>query len=77
MFVDTLIGLAEPVHSYFLWRPTLRDPDDEMVLEAAVNGRADAIISFNHKDFGDVPASFGIALLKPHEAVRSLRHEPQ
>jgi putative PIN family toxin of toxin-antitoxin system len=77
VFVETLIGLAEGVQSYFLWRPLLRDPDDEMVLEAAVNGRADAIVSFNHKDFGNVPASFGIAVLKPHEALRSLRHEQQ
>jgi hypothetical protein len=43
--------VAEPVRLSFLWRPTLRDPDDDMVLEAAVNGRADAIVTFNHRDF--------------------------
>jgi predicted nucleic acid-binding protein len=33
--------MAEPVPTHFLWRPQLRDPNDEVVLEAAVNGRAD------------------------------------
>jgi hypothetical protein len=36
------------------WRPQLRDPDDELVLEAAVNGRADALVTDNVKDFRDV-----------------------
>ncbi|MDR0996030.1 MAG: putative toxin-antitoxin system toxin component, PIN family [Zoogloeaceae bacterium] len=71
-FVDTLISLAEPVHIRYQWRPSVRDPGDEMVLEAAVNGRADAIVSFNHKDYGNAPASFGIALLLPSDDLRSL-----
>jgi len=36
------------------WRPQLRDPDDGLVLEAAVNGRADALVTDNVKDFRDV-----------------------
>jgi putative PIN family toxin of toxin-antitoxin system len=74
-FAWTLIDRSEKIKNYFMWRPLLRDPDDEMVLEAAINGRADAIVSFNHKDFGNVPASFNIALLKPAEALRSFYHE--
>jgi putative PIN family toxin of toxin-antitoxin system len=42
-FLDGLAALLLPVVPYFLWRPLLRDPDDEMVLDAAVNGRADTI----------------------------------
>jgi len=38
-----------------VWRPLLRDPANEMVLEAAVNGRAAAIVTFNQRDFGVVP----------------------
>ena len=41
--------------SRFLWRPKLRDPSDEMVLEAAINGSADALVTFNRRDFGDTP----------------------
>lgn len=60
------------VESHFVWRPQLRDPADEMVLEAAVNGQADAIVSFNHRDFGTAPARFGLALLLPQDAFRRL-----
>lgn len=35
-----ILAMIEPVETHFLWRPRLRDPADEMVLEAAVNGRA-------------------------------------
>jgi len=44
-----------------------------MVLEAAVNGRADAIVTFNRKDYGAVPGRFGIAILSPAEALRRVR----
>jgi len=43
-----------------------------MVLDAAVNGRADAIVTFNRRDYGDVPAEFGIGLLLPQEALRRI-----
>ena len=38
IFVDAVLAMVEPVESYFMWRPLLRDPADEMVVEAAVNG---------------------------------------
>lgn len=43
IFVDAVLAIIEPVESYFIWRPLLRDPAGEMVLEAAANGHADAI----------------------------------
>lgn len=70
--VSALCAVAEPVRSWFLWRPQLRDPGDEMVLEAAVNGGADALVTFNQRDFGDVPGSFGIELLSPRQALRRI-----
>jgi predicted nucleic acid-binding protein len=42
-----------------------------MVLEAAVNGRAHAIITFNLRDFGQAPARFGVALCTPSQFLRS------
>jgi hypothetical protein len=45
--LDVLAAVAEPVESHFLWRPRLRDANDDMVLEAAVNGHVDAIATFN------------------------------
>ena len=70
--VSALCAVSEPVHARYLWRPQLRDPADEMVLETAVNGRADALVTFNRRDFGDVPAQFGVALQSPQETLRSL-----
>jgi putative PIN family toxin of toxin-antitoxin system len=72
-FVDTLIGLAEPVEKYFLWRPMLRDAGDEMVLETAVNGRADVLVTFNRRHYGDAPGIFGIEVLLPREALKRIR----
>ena len=70
--VSALCAVAEPVRSRFLWRPQLRDPADEMVLEAAVNGRADALVTFNRRDFSEVPATFGIELLTPRQTLRRI-----
>jgi len=59
--------------THFLWRPQLRDPGDEMVLETTVNGRADALVTFNVRDFGTAPARFGIELMIPREAIGRMR----
>ncbi len=61
-----------PVETHFLWRPQLRDPGDEMVLEAGVNGRADALITFNMRDYGEAPSRFGVELLLPRTAIRRI-----
>lgn len=70
--VNALCAVAEPVETRFLWRPQLRDPADEMVLDVAVNGGADALVTFNRQDFGPAPGRFGVALLSPQEALRRL-----
>ncbi len=72
VFLDALVDLVEPVNAWFLWRPQLRDPGDELVLEAAVNGRAAAIATFNRRDFRSVADRFGIDILLPAEAIRRL-----
>ena len=73
IFLNAVIAMAEPVETHFLWRPQLRDPGDEMVLEAAVNGRADALVTFNTRDFGTVPSQFGVEVLLPREAIARIR----
>jgi predicted nucleic acid-binding protein len=73
IFLDGVLAVAEPVEIYFLWRPQLHDPNDEMVLEAAINGQAEAIVTFNRSDYGTVPERFGIKMLSPAEAIRSIR----
>lgn len=66
-----LAGRMEPVEVRFTWRPQLTDPADELVLEAAVNGRADALVTHNVKDF-TASARFGVPVLRPHELLRGL-----
>ena len=72
-FLDELAALLIPVTSWFLWRPRLRDPDDEMVLEAAINGGAEAIVTFNGRDFLPGAAAFNLRILTPAEALLELR----
>ncbi len=71
-FVTAVIALVEPVDIHYLWRPRLRDANDEMVLEAAINGQANALITFNKKDYGSVPMEFNIEVLSPAEAIRRI-----
>jgi predicted nucleic acid-binding protein len=73
IFLTGVIAMAEPVATHFLWRPQLRDASDEMVLETAVNGRADALVTFNMRDFGTAPARFGIEVLLPREAIMKVK----
>jgi hypothetical protein len=40
-----------------------------MVLEAAVNGRANAVVTFNVRDYGTAPSLFGMDVLLPREAI--------
>lgn len=69
VLLDAVAAVAEPVRLAFLWRPILADIDDDMVLEAAVNGRADAIVTFNRRDFSAAAEQFGIPVLSPGETA--------
>jgi predicted nucleic acid-binding protein len=68
-----LAALCEPVEIHFRWRPQLADAADEMVLEAAVNGRADALATFNLRDFAGAADRFGLVVARPAAILRMLR----
>jgi putative PIN family toxin of toxin-antitoxin system len=51
MLLDALALLAEPVSPGFFHRPSIRDPDDKIFVEAAVNSHADALVTFNRGDY--------------------------
>src|SRR5215471_6483968 len=70
--LDILCAICRPVEISFLWRPTLRDADDEMVLKVAVNGRADRLLTFNERDFAGA-GRLGITVERPGPAWRSWR----
>ena len=72
MLLDALYAVCRPVEISFLWRPMLRDADDEMVLEVAVNGRADRLLTFNERDFAGA-GRLGVTVERPGPAWRSWR----
>ena len=65
--LNVLALRLEPVATYYSWRPILKDPKDEHVLECALNGRAKAIVTFNTRDFEEGKTQFGIEILTPDE----------
>lgn len=72
LFLDGFAHLVAEVEAHFLWRGRLRDANDDMVLDAAINGQADAIVTFNRRDYGKVPAEFGIELMLPRDVLRRI-----
>ena len=71
--ISALCAVGRPVESHFLWRPQLRDPADEMVLEAGINGNANAIVTFNKRDFEKCIKQFDISIISPQDALRRLK----
>lgn len=72
-FLAELAALIEPVEVHFRWRPQSRDPNDEMVLEAAINGRANAIVTYNISDFAEARERFDILVLQPGDLLKKVR----
>ena len=71
--INSLVSVAESVQIRFLWRPLLSDPTDDMVLETAVNGRADLLVTFNQEDFAAAAKAFALKIVRPSEALHRLR----
>lgn len=64
-FLGAFASAAEAVEVHFLWRPLLADPDDELVLECAVNGSAEAIVTHNTKHFMPASRELKMAIVTP------------
>jgi predicted nucleic acid-binding protein len=71
--LDAHVKVATPVHLRFLWRPRLKDPADEMVLETAVNGIADRLVTFNERHLAVAARDFGIRVLRPVDMWKEVR----
>jgi putative PIN family toxin of toxin-antitoxin system len=74
-FLVAMCLLVEPVHLRYLWRPQLRDAADEMVLETALNGRADVLVTLNGADFTPAAGRFRLPVWTPGRFLRWLQEE--
>ena len=74
-FLAELALCIHPVDIRFVWRPQLPDADDEMVLEAAINGLAEAIVTHNRRDFERAAERFGIEVMSPAELLEQIRRK--
>jgi putative PIN family toxin of toxin-antitoxin system len=71
--LDALAGLCVPVVFDYNWRPTGAHADDELVVETAINGHADAVAAFNLKDLREAGARFGFKTSRPGPLLRRIR----
>ncbi len=71
-FLRYLASLAYLQDVYFLWRPFLHDPDDDMVLECAVASGSSFIVTHNVKDFRRA-SELNVVVLSPADFLKTLR----
>jgi len=69
--IDYLCNIAEKHGIFYLWRPILRDPKDDHILELAVKVSA-TIVTWNVKDFVPATTKFGLAVETPREILKRL-----
>ncbi len=74
-FLDYLLSVSLLQETYYLWRPFLRDPDDDLVLETGVAAQASCVITFNLRDFQG-SEQFGIVALTPSAFLQTLTSLP-
>jgi len=72
-FLRYICSIAHRQQIFFLWRPWLTDPKDDMVLETAVASQSRFIVTYNIKDFKEVEKHFGIVPVRPGEFLHILR----
>ena len=71
--LDNLCALSDFQKIYYLWRPFLRDPKDDHVLELAVAASVQTIITHNLKDFAGVEKIFGIQIIPPGKYLEMIK----
>jgi predicted nucleic acid-binding protein len=69
--LNYVCGAAREQEIFYLWRPLLRDPKDDMVLEVAVAGRCRAIVTYNRRDFSGADR-FGLRIVEPFAFLQDL-----
>lgn len=76
LILDYICSTASLQAIFFLWRPFLRDPDDDMVLELAISAGCGCIVTHNRRDFAGVREHFGIRVLSPLQFLQEIGEVP-
>lgn len=69
--INFICSVSEHTKIHYLWRPILKDPFDDHILELAINAQAQTIITFNLKDFSQC-SELGIKVMKPKSFLQEL-----
>jgi putative PIN family toxin of toxin-antitoxin system len=69
-FLILFAGFTDKAKIYYRYRPQLSDPDDECVLDAAISGHAQAIVTHNTSDFFPAATNFGVRVITPGSILR-------
>ena len=72
-FIDDICTVSIHQSIFYLWRPFLSDPKDDMVLETAFNGNAETIVTYNLRDFRQVRENFDIEVVSPGDFWQQLQ----
>jgi putative PIN family toxin of toxin-antitoxin system len=75
--IEAIEALAESVEILEKHRPLSSDPNDDMILDVAINGRADALVTNNTKHFAAVGKRYAISVFTPAELLRTIRKGEQ
>ena len=71
IILDMICNLSNKCEIYFLWRPYLKDPKDDFILELAVESESEYIITYNKSDFKGVE-KFGVKAITPKEFLKKI-----
>ena len=74
LFLDNVCNLCTFHEMHYLWRPFLRDPKDDLVLELAIAAQANTITTFNTKDFKGAE-QLGIRIQSPKQLLEEIKWE--
>jgi putative PIN family toxin of toxin-antitoxin system len=69
--LDYICAVAQEHRLFYLWRPHLKDPNDDMILELAVTANCDCIVTYNQKDFQGV-GDFGVKVITSQEFLKRI-----
>jgi putative PIN family toxin of toxin-antitoxin system len=73
--LDFHCAVARHHEIYFLWRPFLKDPGDDMVLELAVKAGCRVIVTYNQRDFAG-SEQFGVEAVTPANFLKRIGEHP-